>query len=107
MRVGRDENTILLERIAKGIEKLAEDPIVEMEVGPPVCPHCDRLNPRIATHEQGGTGQLYEMFVAMRCEECGGDFYGVPVQWEMHTDTETLRHALQERAGYVDNGRRR
>jgi len=105
---GRDENTAILERIAQGIERLAEDPVVEMEVGPAVCPHCNKFNPVVTTGEQGGTGHILEMFMAMECQECGGMFYGVPMQWQMHHDTESLRYALKERAAYVDsNGRRR
>jgi hypothetical protein len=105
--IGRDyrQHTALmdtLERIAAGIEKLAEEPVLEMEVAPPVCPHCGVFNPKISVADgMGGEGPLAEWFLEMTCQECGAQFYGAPVQWSMHRDTETLRHELHERAEYV------
>lgn len=94
----------LLERIALGIEKLAEDPIVEMEVAPPVCPHCGVFNPNVTTSDIGGTGRLAEFHVALTCEECGKPFWGTPVQWSMHLEMSTLRREILERAEYVGHG---
>jgi hypothetical protein len=101
------ENLIaLLERIAGGIEKMAEDPVVEMEVGPPICPHCGRFNPSVTTDEQGGTGTIFEIYLEMVCNSCGNTIYGTPVQWSMHNDVAALRAELVERMDSVDNGRR-
>jgi hypothetical protein len=108
-KIGRDENSILLERIAVAVERLAEDPVVEMEVGPPVCPYCQKFNPRVATQDAGGVGHILEVFLGMVCQECDQQFYAVPMQWSMQKTATTLRQAMEERAAYVDhdNGRRR
>jgi hypothetical protein len=106
--VGRDyrhQAAILdaLNRIAKGVDRLAEDPVIEMEVGPPVCPHCGIFNPKVAYEDTAGEGQLYEFFMQFICGECDKPFAAVPVQWSMHTNPDSLRQELSERAE-ISNG---
>jgi len=103
VNIGREVEALkFLERIAIATERMADDPVLEMEVGPPVCPNCGVLNPIVSTESEGGTGHLFEMFVKMHCNGCDTTFYGIPVQWSMHLETSTLRAELQERAKLID-----
>jgi ribosomal protein L37AE/L43A len=93
-----------LERIAKACEKMGEDPVLEVEIGPPVCPHCGILNPKVSYEDTAGTGQLYEYFIMFECEECDKVFAAAPIQWSMHTSQHTLEAEMKERAGkFNDN----
>jgi hypothetical protein len=103
MEVGRDyrhQAAILdaLNRIAKGVDRLAEDPVIQMEIGPPVCPHCGVFNPKVAYEDAAGEGPLYEFFMAFICQECDTPFAAVPVQWSMHTHKDSLEQEIRERA---------
>jgi hypothetical protein len=88
-----------MERAVKALESMAEDPIVEMEIGPPVCPHCSKFNPQVKTDAHEGVGPLFEYAVAFICLECEQPFYGVPVQWSLHQEVTTLRIELEGRKG--------
>lgn len=89
----------IAERVAVACEKMAEDPIVEMEIGPPVCPHCNFLNPRVnQPSTDGGDGRLFEFIAEFECLECGKRFIGVPINWSMHTSQDTLQLEIQGRA---------
>jgi hypothetical protein len=108
MLEGRERDVMsLLIRATVALEKLAEEPIVEMEVGPPVCPHCNYLNPMV-THEpsDGATGRLHEFFVPFSCGKCDQEFFAVPMQWSMHTDLTTLQLEIEGRErAEAQNGR--
>lgn len=88
----------VLERIAGALEKLAEEPLLDIKVAPPACPSCGVFNPQITTSESSGTGPMNEFVIEMTCQECGTLFWGIPGQWSMHQDITTLRQELQERA---------
>ena len=91
-----------MERAVKALEHLAQDPVIEMEGGPPICPHCQKFNPKVKTEGQGAQGPLYQYAVAFLCMECGNDFYGVPIQWSLHQGVATLRAELQGRSEFGD-----
>jgi hypothetical protein len=100
--MGRMEE--LAERATIALEALAQDPIIEIEAAPPICPHCGKMNPTI-TIEEGGEGPLAEIFFAAKCGECNKGFFAVPVTWHMHTTLETIREEMKERAELQSNGK--
>ena len=97
-----------LNRIAVACERMAEDPVVEMETGPPACPHCDRMNPVIRVEESGGTGLMAEFVIQAKCEHCGNTFYALPLQYQTVgrlTQINEILEARKELAGYGSNGK--
>ena len=97
----------LLGRIATACEHMAEDPVIQMETGPPVCPHCDKVNPVIRVEESGGTGLMAEFVIKCQCQTCGNLFYAVPLQFHMTTrltEVPEILKARREIAGYERNG---
>ena len=92
-----------LERMAVAIEKLGEDPVIEMEAGPPICPHCQTHNPGVTVQEEESSGPLSEFLLVMKCHSCGADFYAVPFQWQMFTDLDSVREEMEARKN-VSNG---
>jgi NMD protein affecting ribosome stability and mRNA decay len=95
--------TELLERIAVGVEHLAEDPVVEIEAGPPVCPHCGRFNPEISVREVEAQGPIFEYVLVAHCNNCGQKFYAVPQTWVMFTRREEVEAEMNERRGNNGN----
>jgi uncharacterized protein with PIN domain len=88
----------LLERIAAGIEKIADEPILQTEGGPPVCPHCNSLNPRVSVAASDETsGPFVQFFVPMRCESCGKVFFAVPLEWASFTGIHEAREEIGRR----------
>lgn len=97
----------LLGRIATACERMAEDPVIQMETGPPVCPHCDKLDPVIRVEESGGTGQMSEFIIKAQCQSCGNIFYAIPLQFQSTTrmtEVPEILKARREIAGYERNG---
>lgn len=96
-----DENTETkdpLVRIAEALEKLATDPEVEIEVGPPVCPSCGKLNPDVSLPEQeGGQGPMAEIIVNGACMNCGTPFYIVIESYSMHLKSSTATAEIEAR----------
>lgn len=92
----------LLERIANGVERLAEDPVVEIETGPPVCPACGRFNPVISVRENEAQGPISEYLLHCSCNSCGQRFYALPVMWQMFNTRQEIEAALQERREHVN-----
>ena len=70
-----------LDRAVAALEKLADDPVIHVESGPPVCPHCETLNPTIQVEEGAGEGPFSTFCVEPRCGNCGEQFFAVPIQW--------------------------
>lgn len=74
----------VLERSAVAQEDLirlatAERETGESILGPPICPHCGRLNPRI--RNEGGDGQFGEFLLVAACQECGETFIAIAQGW--------------------------
>jgi uncharacterized protein with PIN domain len=101
-----DTNEIL-ERIASGIEKLGEDPVIQVETAPPVCPHCETINPVVSVEESGGTGPLSEFVIRCVCQKCKRVFYALPIQWTCVSEMRQLEQIVaqhKELSGYGSNG---
>jgi hypothetical protein len=88
----------LLERGVSAVERLAEDPVIHMETGPPVCPNCDRKNPVVRVEESSATGLLGEFVIQCHCQHCDYVFYGIPIQWNCVKTTSQASEILKERA---------
>lgn len=87
-----------LVRIADALEKLAADPEVEIEVGPPVCPSCGKLNPTVALADQeGGQGPMAEIVVNGYCIHCGHAFYIVIESFSVHQTVVTAGEEIEAR----------
>src|SRR3954466_11811574 len=85
-----------LVRIADALEKLAADPEVEIEVGPPVCPSCGKLNPTVALADQeGGQGPMAEIIVNGYCTHCGATFYIVIESYSVHQSVTTAGEEIE------------
>ena len=97
----------LLERIAVAVERLAEDPVIQMETAPPVCPHCETVNPNVSTEDKGGAGPMAEFVIRFTCLNCNHVFYAIPVQWTSVPEISQLEQVLEQHkeiSGYGDNG---
>jgi hypothetical protein len=98
---GRDttqETKDPLVRIAEALEKLARDPEVEIEVGPPVCPACGKLNPTVRVPDQaGGQGPMSEILVSGVCMECGSPLYVVIESYSVHQSPTTAAAEIEAR----------
>jgi hypothetical protein len=99
------EITGLLTRGVAALERLAEDPVIEMEVGPPVCPFCERINPSIRVEESRSTGPMAEFVVRALCQHCNNVFYSVPLQWGSRKTVDEIRDVVSERMNASGNGR--
>lgn len=104
------ETLELIERGVEALEKLASDPIIEFEMGPPLCPHCGQLNPRVKFDSSDpGEGKLGEIAIDCWCGNCDGHMWIVIESYSMHRDRDNAiaeieeRNEAQERAG--ENGK--
>jgi hypothetical protein len=97
----------MLDRIALGIEKLAADPEVEIEVGPPICPQCGKFNPEILLDPtESARGPMSEVVVTGTCVHCNAYIYIVIESYSVHRSRHTAITEIQERekAGFFNNG---
>jgi hypothetical protein len=88
----------LLTRGVTALEKLGDDPVFQMETGPPVCPYCERMNPNVTVSESEATGPLAEFIIKCVCNSCHRVFYGIPLQWSMCQDVQEAEAVIRERA---------
>lgn len=98
----------LLERGVTALEKLADDEIeMRVETLPPVCPHCETINPNVQTEASQAQGRLAEFCLQAFCLHCHKTFFMVPIQSMSVKTKEELEQAIQERTqigGYKRNG---
>lgn len=87
----------MLERAVTALERLAQDPVIEIEAAPPACPHCGQFNPTV-TVEKDTDGPLGECVLQARCGSCGRGFFALPITWEMAISPDEVRQAMAERA---------
>lgn len=93
-----------LERIADALEKMAADPIIEIEAGPAICPTCGKFNPLVTViPSKTDTGPLQDYILEAECNECNSPIYGVVESWSLFRDRVSLAANLEERAG-SENG---
>jgi hypothetical protein len=87
-----------LVRIAEAVEKLAAEPEVEIEVGPPVCPSCGKINPTVELpNQEGGQGPMAEIIVNGFCTHCGRSFYIVIESFSVHQSVTTAGEEIEAR----------
>jgi len=98
----------LIERGVAALEKLASDEIeFQVETKPPVCPHCNVINPKIRV-ETTGSGPMVEFFIEAHCLHCHKVFYVVPLHYECLKTTMDVRAFIEEKiqvGGYERNGK--
>lgn len=87
----------LLERGVSALERLSEDPVIQMQVGPPVCPHCDKMNPMVQVKESEAEGPLGEFVIRATCMTCMNEFFALPAQWECARTKDQASQILMER----------
>jgi hypothetical protein len=95
-----DDTAILerLDRIAEGIEKLAEDPVVNVETGPPVCPHCETMNPIVRVKDAEANGKLGAFVIECVCLHCENRLWALPLMWRTAPSIEAANEINNERA---------
>lgn len=101
------ELTEILTRLTEAVEKLGEDPVIQVETAPPVCPHCETMNPVISVDESGGTGLMAEFIIRCKCHKCNRIFYALPIQWRCVGEISQLEQVIAEQkelSGYGNNG---
>jgi len=105
--MGREDELLgLAQRGVTALEKLAEDPVVQLETGPPVCPFCDKMNPDVRVAESEAQGPLAEFVIRAQCLSCNNLIFGVPLHWAMGKNIEEIRAVIEERvrAGGFNGG---
>ena len=100
--LSQDRIASLLERIAEGVEKMGADPVIEIEVGPPICPTCGKVNPKVnLPTTEGGWGRLAEILIEAQCE-CGAALYIAIESYSCHARRESA--VTEVRARIKDEG---
>jgi len=87
----------LLRRGVEALEKLAaeEEPMeIRLETKPPVCPHCDQINPTVRVEEISATGPLVEYVVQAHCTHCNQVFYVIPFQMDCVPTIESAQQII-------------
>jgi len=87
----------LIERGVRALERMAEDPVIQVETGPPVCPHCEKINPTVRVEETTATGALGEFIIQAHCTHCNHVFYAVPYQWAVSKTVSEAGQILKEK----------
>lgn len=87
----------LLERGVVAVEKLAEEPIINVESGPPVCPFCETMNPRIRVRESEADGPLGEYVLQAHCQQCDEIFYAMPQMWLCVKTIGEVKEEIEDR----------
>lgn len=109
---GRDLKILLrdavkeLRRNADATEKMVElaqaEPTFMIETGPPVCPHCGRLNPEVTDVGAGGSGPLGDFVMVGETHCCNKTLYAVPIGFETFPQVELAQDALNRRGGMTN-----
>lgn len=94
-----------LERLAGANEEIIrlanEEPIVEN--GPPVCPHCGKLNPSVTQLNAGGSGPLNDFQLVGETHCCNRQVYCVPVAIVAFPKQEMANDAKFQMGGSNDD----
>lgn len=94
----------LLERIAGSLEKMAADPEIEIEGGPPICANCGVMNPIVEIDAQEtGRGPLAEIAIEATCTHCGSLVIAIPESYSIHKSKETALIELRAKAEFHEN----
>lgn len=95
------------DRIATALEKLSEDPQVEIEAGPPICPNCGKFDPEILLpNQEAARGRMSELIVDCACAACGSPIYIITESYSVHRSRTTAVNEIQERTeiGFFKEG---
>lgn len=93
-----------LTRIADALEKMAADPEIEIEGGPPICANCGTMNPVVEIGEQAaGRGPLAEIAIEANCTHCGSLVIAIPESYSIHKSKETALIELRAKAEFHEN----
>lgn len=95
------------ERIASALEKLTEDPQIEIEAGPPMCPNCGKFDPEILLPTQeAARGKMSELIVDGNCVECGSPIFIITESYSVHKSRQTAIEEIKQRteAGFFTEG---
>ena len=88
----------LLERGAAALEHIAQDEIeIRVETLPPVCPHCEKINPTVRVEERNQHGPLAEFVLLAHCLNCNNFFYVIPIQSECVKSIDDARAVMAEK----------
>jgi bacterioferritin-associated ferredoxin len=88
----------LLERGVDALEKLAQDEFeFQVETKPPVCPHCDTINPTVRVSESTTQGRLAEFVIQAFCTNCNNIFYVIPLQSDCVKTQEDARNVISDK----------
>jgi hypothetical protein len=96
-----------LARIADALEALAAEPEVEIQYGPPICPWCGELDPRVnLPASESVSGQMSEIIIDPTCIKCGRDFFIVIESYSVHQNRTTVKEEIdmRKKAGVWKNG---
>lgn len=92
-----------VERNAEATEQMLalakEEQIVMAEPGPPVCPHCGKLDPEVTELDAGGSGQLSDFVMRGETHCCNRILYALPLGWDTTTTPEMAADILTIRKG--------
>ena len=93
----------LLERAVIALEKLNEDPILNIESGPPLCPHCNTMAPEVIITEDGGEGPFSEFYITPTCKNCNSEFFAVALDWAIFATYQEAEIELGHRREIFSN----
>lgn len=86
------------DRIATALEKLATEPQVEIEAGPPICPNCGEFNPVILlASQEAAQGKMAELVIDATCVKCEHSIYIVIESYSVHSQRVTAAEEIKER----------
>jgi hypothetical protein len=97
------EITRLLERGVDALERLAQDPVIDFEVAPAQCPHCNQTDPIVRVEEKSAQGSLSGFVIQCGCTHCHNVFYAVPFQFQCVKTVAEVQAMRHERAE-ISNG---
>lgn len=91
-----DDINANLERIGNLIEKAINPEDVQIEIPPPQCPNCKRINPTTLFDECQLQGPFAEYLLAATCLHCKKVFYGLPIVWVTVRNKDEARKLMTE-----------
>ena len=87
-------------KLSKNLERLVDEPMVEIESAPPKCPHCNIINPSIVMAPSDQiAGPVNEFILVGRCTNCQNDIFGIATGWLINSDQKTAIDNLKQILG--------
>lgn len=87
-----DQGITIGRRIATSLEKLVDEPMVEVQSRPAQCPHCGMISPTVEISKQDDPliGRLTNYIVEAKCTNCNQIFWALPANWTMFSDWDSV-----------------